>query len=348
MAVTGANGFIGAHCVLKLLELGYVVHAVVRDPSNNTKVGFLRDLAEEMGASSNLKFFAGDLLQSGSYDEAFKGCAAVVHTAAVVEILDKSDAENKIVRPSIEGTENVLESIRKAGTVRKFVHTSSCIAIQSMDKPDDYVFTEEDWNEWSSIARGDAYGFAKTSAEKLVWKPGAVENCDIVVINPAVVIGPVLCKAHTKSSAVLVRQIVYNNAMLNYNCSFVDVRDVAQAFANALTVDEAQGERFLLVQGAPMETVGLVPIAQKVLPQYKLTAQPSPAPWQRALVTTLGALPLIGSAIISEFDLLSLTKRIAFDNAKSQKVLKIEYHSLEETVKDTVESMGKFIPLKSK
>lgn len=334
--------------MVKLLEAGYTVHAVVRDPSNEEKVGFLSKLAEDMGKSSSLKLFAGDLLQAGSYDAAFDGCEGVVHTAAVVEILDKSDAENKIVRPSIEGTENVLASIRKAGSVRRFVHTSSCIAIQSMDKPDGYVFTEEDWNEWSTVENGDAYGYAKANAEKLVWKSGAVEDCDVVVINPGVTLGPVLTKRHTKSSAVLVRQIVYNNPMLNYKCSFVDVRDVATAFVNALNISEAAGERFLLVQGKPMDTIDLVPIAQKVLPQYKLQSKPYPPAWQRALVTTIGSLPLIGPAIISKFDLLSLTKTIEFDNTKSQNTLQINYHSLEDTVKDTIESMGKFLPLKTK
>ena len=37
-----------------------------------------------------------ELLKEGGYDEAFAGVAAVVHTAAVVEVLDNKDADNKI------------------------------------------------------------------------------------------------------------------------------------------------------------------------------------------------------------------------------------------------------------
>ena len=73
---------------------------------------------------------SGQLLEAGGYDDAFAGCAAVVHTAAVVEILDNSDAENKIVRPAVEGTKNVLASCRKAG-VQRLVMTSSVAAVQA-------------------------------------------------------------------------------------------------------------------------------------------------------------------------------------------------------------------------
>ena len=38
VAVTGANGFIGSHVCKKLLEDGYSVRAVVRDPSDAAKV----------------------------------------------------------------------------------------------------------------------------------------------------------------------------------------------------------------------------------------------------------------------------------------------------------------------
>jgi uncharacterized protein YbjT (DUF2867 family) len=32
--VTGANGFVGSHCVLQLLQLGYSVRATVRNQAN--------------------------------------------------------------------------------------------------------------------------------------------------------------------------------------------------------------------------------------------------------------------------------------------------------------------------
>ena len=109
--------------------------------------------------------------------------------------------------------------------------TSSVAAVQSpLGKPDSHVYTEADWNEWSSIST-DAYGFAKTSAEREAWASlkATPAPFDASVICPSVTLGPPLTKAHTKASTVLVRELLYNNTMNNYVTSFVDVRDVAAA-----------------------------------------------------------------------------------------------------------------------
>ena len=50
---------------------------------------------------------------------------------------------------------------------------------------------------------------------------------DAVSINPSVVLGEVMCKMHTKSSAVLLRQAIYNNPVLNYPASYVDVTSLS-------------------------------------------------------------------------------------------------------------------------
>lgn len=345
VAVTGANGFIGAHAVYCLLKEGYSVRAVVRDPNNKLKYGFLEDLATELNASARLKLYPGDLFKSDSYDEAFIGADAVIHTAAVVELFDKTDAANKVVKPSVEGTQNVLRSINKAKSVRRYIHTSSAITIQSFDKPEDHIFTEHDWNTWSTIENGDAYGYAKTTAEKLVWEKDVLCNADLVVLNPMVVIGPVLTKVHTKSTAVFLRQILHNGSMLNFSCSFVDVRDVAQGFIKALQTPKAGGERFLLVKSKPMYTIDLVPIAQKALPEYKLHAYPKPPLF---IISLLAYFPSLGRSIMSDFEYYGLTKQIKFDNSKSKEILGITYRPLEETVKDTIVSMTKYIKPKLK
>src|SRR5690242_11294829 len=128
VVVTGSNGFIGSHVVKTLLQRGFSVRAVVRDPNDATKTQFLRDVAKQINADKRLSFYSGDLLQPNSYDTAFNGADAVVHTAAVVDLRSGADAMETIVAPSVKGAHNVLESVRKALTVKRIVHTSSIAA----------------------------------------------------------------------------------------------------------------------------------------------------------------------------------------------------------------------------
>ena len=210
VAVTGANGFVAAHCVRRLLEAGYAVRACVRDPAAAAKTQFLRDLAARAGASDRLAFFRGDLGEPGSYDAALEGADAVIHAAAVVLLSGSKDPENEIVAPAVEGTRNVLESAKRSSTLRRFIQLSSVAAVYDMRRPPGHVFTEADVNDFSTVANGDAYGCGKSEAEKLVWEAarGGGLGFDVVALNPSVVIGPVLAKAHTKASPIFVRQML--------------------------------------------------------------------------------------------------------------------------------------------
>jgi len=81
----------------------------------------------------------------------------------------------------VYGTETVLESCKKAGTVKRVVVTSSMAAIT--DSPENkHVYTEADWNTKSSLARNPYY-FSKVMAEKAAWKFSRAEKLDVVVIN---------------------------------------------------------------------------------------------------------------------------------------------------------------------
>ena len=113
------------------------------------------------------------------------------------------------------------------------------------------MFTEADVNDWSSVEKGDAYGVAKTEAEKLVHAHFASHSDrSSVAVNPGVVIGPVMTKAHTKASALFLRDLIYGNKVMNFPCTFVDVRDVAAGHVNALekvSCEERNGKQCHMV-----------------------------------------------------------------------------------------------------
>ena len=94
-------------------------------------------------------------------------------------------------------------------------------------------------------------GFAKLGAEEQVAKhvaetaavaeaaagqPGSRRAYDYVAINPVVVFGPCLTKAHTKASPSFLRDFLFGNPKPDAWITVVDVREVALAHVVALQV----------------------------------------------------------------------------------------------------------------
>lgn len=73
--VTGGNGYIASWPTQYLLEDGIDVHATMRNPDDEYKVGHLKSIAEQ--ASGELTLFAADL-----FDAPMQGCDLVSHTAS--------------------------------------------------------------------------------------------------------------------------------------------------------------------------------------------------------------------------------------------------------------------------
>lgn len=189
-----------------------------------------------------------------------------------------------------------------------------------------------------AVQNGDAYGFAKVSAERLVRDHvgQGSKSYDFVTLNPSVILGPCLCKQHTKSSAVVVRQFLYGNAQPNYCAQFVDVRDVAAAHCLALTIDgEAVNSRFIIASDPKMRILDLEAPLQKLFPNYIIKGKAT----NNGLVTFLSYIPLLGNLIMKPFQKTFLSSSYSFQNTKSKEVLKLQYRPLDDTLRDTVTSM---------
>ncbi len=109
--VTGASGYVGKWCVVKLLEAGYRVRGTVR---NSAKAAQVREtIAAKLSADAVLRLdlVEADLLSDAGWPQAMQGVAAVMHTATVVRADEPRDP-NVVVRPAIEGTERVLSASR--------------------------------------------------------------------------------------------------------------------------------------------------------------------------------------------------------------------------------------------
>jgi len=315
------------------------VHAPVRNSSKNpTKVQHLVSLPN----ASKLRIFdGGDLEVRGSFDTAFRDCDAVIHTAAEVVI----GAQQSIIRASVDGTNNVLSSVDNARNCTRFVQTSSIAAIQTYDKPPGYIFSESDWNDWSTVEKGDAYGVAKTAAERMVHKH--FENDKerfCVCLNPGVVIGPVFTKAHTKASPIFLREIIFGNKVMNFPTTYVDVRDVALAHVNAMErLPKVNDMRFILTNNENCLVNGaldMAVIARRLFPDEDLEGcKPKYPEIIMSVARPLSMLPLVGGLIMSDLERKAQSTPVEFDNKLAQDHLDMEFRPLEETIKEGIQSM---------
>ena len=246
--VTGGSGFIGAHCILRLLDAGYRVRTTVRSLQRE---GDVRAMLKAGGAEpgESVSFVAADLMSDTGWPQAVSGCAFVLHVASPFPGGPPKHEDDLIV-PAREGALRVLRAAREAG-VRRVVLTSSFAAIGYGQPPSDRPFTEANWTDPNGSDIG-AYAKSKTQAERAAWDFISSEGgtLELSVVNPVGVFGPVLGPDYS-TSILLVRRLMDGDMPGCPRMSFgvVDVRDVADLHVRAMTNPAARGERFLAVAG---------------------------------------------------------------------------------------------------
>ena len=330
--VTGASGYVAGWLVKQLLEDGITVHAAVRNPDDDRKVGHLKALAK--ASKGEIKFFKSDLLQADSYTEAMKGCELVYHTASPF-ILEFKNPQTELVDPAVNGTENVLNSVNQTGTVKRVVLTSSCASIYS-DAVDcasapNGALTEDIWNTRSSLDY-QPYSYSKTMAEKKAWEMAkAQSNWDMVTINPSFVMGPPLNPKATTSASFDVMKQLGDGAMKagapKMGVGIVDVRDVATAHIRAGYYPEAEGRYITSAHNSNFLEMGTVlqekfgkdfPLPKKALPKW--------------LVMLVG--PIANKAFTRKFLKNNVNHEWKADNSKIRRDLKMEFTPLQKTMED--------------
>jgi dihydroflavonol-4-reductase len=249
--VTGGSGFIGAHCILQLLNAGYRVRTTVR---SLTREGDVRAMLKVGGAAPGeaLSFAAADLMSDAGWPAAVAGCAFVLHVASPFPA-GAPKHEDELIVPARDGALRVLRAARDAG-VKRVVLTSSFAAVGYGHASKDRAFSETDWTDSNSRHLG-AYAKSKTLAERAAWEFIARDggSLELAVVNPVAVFGPVLGPDFS-TSVQLLRILMDGGIPRCPRLSFgiVDVRDVADLHLRAMIDPAARGERFLAVAGESM------------------------------------------------------------------------------------------------
>ncbi len=329
--VTGASGFIGAHCVIDLLNAGYAIRASVR---SQKRINELSLLLNKHMPDAHVEYHILSLESDHGWEEALAGCQYVLHLASPLPIVQPKDPQD-IIRPARDGALRVIKAAQKAGLQRIVMTSSQAAVCGSPMKQSDYVYTEADWTDINDPSVSP-YNQSKTIAEReardYVNKAGDIE---LVTVNPGLVCGPML-QPIVNTSLELIKRMLDGSLPfvppLGYETS--DVRDVAVLHRLAMENPNANGGRFM----ASSNFLWLHDMA-KLLHEH-FNERTSTIPRRQAPAWMLRMMSIFDPSIRTIVPDLNQHRRV--DNSTSKRILGWQPRPAEEAVLATAESMFDF------
>ena len=316
--VTGANGHVGNNVCRQLALRGERVRAMIRASA---------DPAPFAGLA--VEIVRGDILDAAATARAVEGCVRVYHTAAGFLMWAK-DPERDIIRPSVEGTRNVLEAAARAG-VEKVVYTSTTGTLGFPPTPNQ-SFDETHFNTTPHTH----YVRGKIAAEQAAFDVAKRTGLPVTAILPGFILGPRFWKV--SESVHQVAQYLNQGAPLYFDGGFgvVDVEDVARGELLAMEKGRS-GERYI-VSGENVTVKGLFDLMAE-LTGLKAPTLRAPLPILRVLAGGLelagkltGTRPMLDRSQVDEF----AGKYAYFDSRKAERELGYTHRSARETVGRTI------------
>ena len=226
VAVTGANGMIGARIVHALLAAGHEPVAVVRRGAD------LRGLAgiDAPRAYANLRV-------QDSVATAIRGTDVLVHCAALFSY--RREDEERLHQANVDSTQAVMRAAADAG-VRRVVLTSSSVVFGSSAGGQVIDESGSMGTEWVP-----AYFHAKQAQAETASEEAVRTGLELVIACPTLVVGGPSWRL-VPSNAVLVRYLVDpTRTTFDGGCNVVAVDDVARGHV-LLAERGTPGESYLL------------------------------------------------------------------------------------------------------
>ncbi|RAH50412.1 NAD(P)-binding protein [Aspergillus brunneoviolaceus CBS 621.78] len=281
--VTGANGFIAAHCIAALLRAGHSVRGTVRTPQKaSATVAAL--LAAGVAPLDRLEIIVvADPADLQQFAPAVAGCDAILHLASAFTYdAQPGQFEQRLLLPAIQGTTVACEAAHRFPTVRKLVIMSSFAAVYDAAQglQPGRIYTEEDWSPLGYEEGRDtenvaiAYRASKVLAERAAWtyvKEHAVDF-QLVTLCPGMVFGEMIHPIPSLEQLNASNRIVWEVAQGGREALpptkapvWVDVQDLAGTCLRALTTTLPSHQRFLVTEGA-YDTQEIADVLREAVP----------------------------------------------------------------------------------
>ena len=243
--VSGGSGYIALHCILKLIDRGFLVKTSLR--SMNRKNEIIDSISKKIECKNKIEFCELDLTKDDGWNEAINGCDYVLHVASPL-MLGFPKNPDDIIKPAVNGLKRCLQAAVN-NKVKRFVMTSSFAAIGSGFKNK----IDFDDNDWTDLNDPDLnpYNISKTKAEIYLWdyinSLDENQKIEVCTINPTVVIGPSLSN-DVGGSNLAISKLLDGSMPFSarFGIDLVDVQDVADMHLEAMLNKDAAGKRFLL------------------------------------------------------------------------------------------------------
>ena len=267
-----------------------------------------------------------------------KGCNIVFHTASPF-ITKFKDAQIDLIEPALLGTENVLATANATASVKRVVLTSSVAAIygdtaECASLPNG-TLTENEWNVTSS-AKHQPYSYSKVLAERAAWKIAeGQDKWSLVVINPALVIGPTVSGYSTSASHDILRQIGDGTLKAGappFELGVVDVRDVSEAHLRAAYIKNAEGRHIVFNEAESIVNLASF-LTEKYSKDFPLPKKELPK-WLLWLVG-----PMVDKTFSRKLISLNMGHKWRADNSKSIEKLGMKYSSLKDSAEEMFQQM---------
>ncbi|TAH24690.1 MAG: SDR family NAD(P)-dependent oxidoreductase [Cytophagales bacterium] len=320
--ITGITGLVGSAVAKQLIDEGYKVRGLVRNPKNTQLI------SEKY--SNQIDWIEGDVLDISSIQNSLKDISCIIHCAAIISF--HSAQKEKMYKTNVEGTANMVNAAL-INNIYKFIHVSSVAALGRVEKR----ITVDENVHWEDSELNSNYAKSKYWAELEVWR-AAEEGLNISIVNPSIVLG---AGELSKSSTKLFDYIIKGNRFYaEGNMNYVDVKNVVQGISK-LVKEDFFNERFILNGGTCSYKLFFDSIAKqlgKKEPSIKVPPLLLAIGWRLAT--------FISFFTKKEPFLTRETAEIAksnfyYQNDKSIRILGLNYNSLDQTIKEVCDILMK-------